>query len=200
MSLEAAFDCLSDQLRLLKDAVSELQLNVSGGYHPESPSRKASDGTSRREESPLPLERLADSVAELEGTVEHARHAASRAGKAVHYPRNLVEAQLGLIVIHRCLNSALKTFLVEVAAYDAVQTLVRMGRQKGGEWPEWVSLLKNVIEACAAPLHKAFQALGGCWEELAEKLSATSASVQATNIGQQITKLKITEAPVNELT
>jgi hypothetical protein len=77
----------------------------------------------------------------------------------------LAETQWALIVIQRCLNGVLKTFLEDVGTYDAAQTLILMGRRKGGKWPEWVALLKTVIEACRAPLHEAFRALSECWQD-----------------------------------
>jgi hypothetical protein len=187
MALEAAFGHLNDQLRLLKEAVDELQLNVSGDFYPETRLRKKTDGDSGREPAPLPVQQLADKVSELEGVVEEALHAASNAEQAVRHPRNLEEAQLVLIVIQRCLIKVLKTFLFEVAAYDTVKILVRMGRRQGGKWPQWISLLKTVIEGCSAPLHGSVHAVSVCWEELADKLSAKAISLQTTNIGQQIT-------------
>jgi hypothetical protein len=187
MGLETAFQLLCQQLGLLKEAVDELQLNLSGDYYPESRSPKKRDSDSGREQAPLPVQQLADKVSELEGAVEEARHAASNAERAGRHPRNLEEAQLALIVIQRCLNKVLKTFLFEVAAYDTIQILVRMGRRQGGKWPQWISLLKTVIEGCSSPLHGSVHAVSVCWEELAEKLSAKAISLQATNIGQQIT-------------
>jgi hypothetical protein len=200
MGLETAFELLSQQLGLLKEAVDELQLNLSGDYYPESRSPKKTDGDSGREQAPLPVQQLADKVSELEGAVEEARHAASNAERAGRYPRNLEEAQLALIVIQRCLNKTLKTFLFEVAAYDTIQTLVRMGRRQGGTWPQWILLLKTVIECCGAPLHGSVHALSACWEELAEKLSAKAISLQATNIGQQITIGQDPEKGAHEFT
>jgi hypothetical protein len=187
MGLETAFQFLCQQLGLLKEAVDELQLNLSGDYYPESQSPNKTDGDSRREQAPLPVQQLADKVSELEGAVEEARHAASSAERAGRHPRNLEEAQLALIVIQRCLNKILKTFFFEVTAYDTIQILVRMGRRQGGKWPQWISLLKTVIEGCSVPLYGSVHAASLCWEELTEKLSAKAISLQATNIGQQIT-------------
>lgn len=197
MALETAFQFLYEQLRLLKEAIDELQLNLSGDYYPES--GKRTDGDSGREQAPLPVQQLADKVSELEGAVEEARCAASNAERVIRHPRNLEEAQLALIVIQRCLNGLLKTFLIDVAAYDTVQGLMRMGRQKGGKWPQWISLLKTVIEGCIAPLHGSFNAVSVCWEELSEKLSAKAISSQATNIGQQIATRQNPEKAAHEL-
>jgi hypothetical protein len=200
MGLETAFQLLCQQLGLLKEAMDELQLNLSGDYYPQSRSPEKGDGDSGREQAPLPVQQLADKVSELEGAVEEARHAASSAGKASRHPGNLEEAQLALIVVQRCLNKFLKTFLFEVAAYDTIQILVRMGHRQGGKWPQWISLLKTVIEGCCEPLHGSVHAVAVCWEELAEKQSAKAISVRATNIGQQITTLQNPEKAAHEFT
>lgn len=200
MALERAFQLLREQLRLLKEALDELQLNVSGDYHPQSQSQQRIDGDSGREQAPLPVQQLADAVSELQGTIEEAQHAAAGAERAVRYPQNLLETQLALIVIQRCMNRVLKTFLEDVSAYDAMQTLFVMGRRKGGKWPEWVALVKTVVEACRVPLYETFQALSECWQELADKLSAKAISLQTTNIGQQITTGEIQEKAAHEFT
>jgi hypothetical protein len=200
MGIEHAFQLLCEQLRLLKEALDELQLNVSGDYHPQSQSQQRIDGDSVREQAPLPVQQLGDSVSELQGIIEEAQHAAEGADRAVHYPRRLLDAQLALIVIQRCMNGALKTFFEDVSAYEAMQTLIVMGRRKGGKWPEWVALVKTVIEACRAPLYETFQALSECWQELADKLSAKGISLQTTNIGQQITTREIQEKAAHEFT
>ena len=200
MAIERAFQLLCEQLRLLKEAVDELQLNVSGDYHPQSPSQQRIDGDSGREQAPLPVQQLADAVSELQGAIEEAQHAAARADRAVRYPRRLLETQLALIVIQRCMNGVLKILLEDVSAYETMQTLIVMGREKGGKWPQWVALVKTVIEACRAPLHETFQALSECWQELADKLSAKAISLQTTNIGQQITTREIQEKAAHEST
>jgi len=200
MALERAFQLLCERLKLLKEALDELQLNISGDYHPQSQSQQRIDGDSVREQAPLPVQQLGDSVSELQGIIEEAQHAAVGAERAVYYPRRLLDTQLALTVIQRCMNGALQTFLEDVSAYEAMQTLIVMGRRKGGKWPEWVALVKTVTEACRAPLYETFQALSECWQELADKLSAKAISLQTTNIGQQITTREKQEQAAHEFT
>jgi hypothetical protein len=200
MAIERAFQLLCEQLRLLKEAVDELYLNVSGDYHPESPSQQRVDGDPGREQAPLPVQQLADAVSELQGAIEEAQHAAARAERAVRHPWRLLETHLALIVIQRCMNGVLKILLEHVSAYGTMQTLIVMGRRKGGKWPEWVALVKTVIEACRAPLYETFQAISECWQELADKLSAKAISFQTTNIGQQIATRETQEKAAHEFT
>ena len=57
----------------------------------------------------------------------------------------------------------------------------------GGRWPQWTSAVRAATRDCWEPIHAAAQAVLGCWRELAEYLAASAPSIQATNIGQQIT-------------
>jgi hypothetical protein len=200
MAIDRAFQLLCEQLRLLKEAVDELHLNISGDYHPESPSQQRVDGDPGREQAPLPVQHLADVVSELQGKLEEAQHAAAGAELAARRPRRFFDLQLELIAIQRCMNGVLKTFLEEVNAYESMHTLFVMGRRKGGKWPAWVALMKTVIEACRGPLCGTFQALFECWEELADKLNASTVSLQTTNIGQQITTRENQNKHLHEFT
>ena len=200
MALERAFQLMSEQLRLLKEAVDELQLNVSGDYHPESQSERRINGDAGREEAPLPVQQMADAVSELQGAIDEAQHAAAAAERAARYPRRLLETHLALVLIQRRLNGILRIFLEEVNAYETMQTLLVMGHRKGGKWPAWVALVKSVIEACRPPLYETFQAVSECWQELTDKLSAKTISLQMTNIGRQITSGKIPEQAGHEST
>ena len=46
---------------------------------------------------------------------------------------------------------------------------------------------RRPIERCAVPMNAVAAAMVECWSELTERLARNSVSVQATNIGQQIT-------------
>jgi hypothetical protein len=61
-----------------------------------------------------------------------------------------------------------------------------MGRERGREWREWSQEVKTGIERCDPPVRTAARATLECWSELADRLARNSVSVQATNIGQQI--------------
>jgi hypothetical protein len=200
MAIDRAFQLLCERLSLLKEAVDELQLNVSGDYYPQNSTDQPIDGDAVREQPPLPVQQLADAVSELQGALEEAQHAAAGAQQAVRYPRRLLDTQLALIVIQRCMNAVLKIFFQDVNAYASIQRLIAMGRRKGGKWPQWVALVKTVIETCQSPLYETFQALFECWQELTDKMSAKGVSLQTTNIGQQIGIHKNQETTVHEFT
>ena len=62
-----------------------------------------------------------------------------------------------------------------------------MARDRGKAWMNWMTLVHTIINTLREKMLETWQALCQCWEELAEKLSDGAVSVQATNIGQQIT-------------
>lgn len=189
MAIEHAFRILCKRLKVLKEAVDELQLNISGDYYPQSRSNHPAGVDEGREQAPFPVEQLGDAVSELQGAIDEAQHAAFAATeRAVRHPRRLPEIQTALITIQRCINAVLKTYLEDVDAYEAMQRLAVMANRKGGEWPKWVALVRTVIQACRSPLHETLQALLECWQELAEATAAKAISLQTTTIGQQITK------------
>ena len=53
----------------------------------------------------------------------------------------------------------------ELAAFDRIQGLQRLGRERGGEWPGWAHAVKLAVESCAAPLDGVQHALLACWRE-----------------------------------
>jgi hypothetical protein len=186
MAIEAAFAILSQQLDRLQEEIRDLQLNLTD-YYPLKNCRPIANGEPEWELAPPPVVSLADKTSDMGGAIEEALSSGREAGLAIRHPRRLVETQLALITIQHCLNRTLTIFLAEVAPYDTVQTLVEMGRELGGSWPQWTDVVKVAINTCGTRLEEAFRALAECWEELVEKFSADSASMYATNIGQQIT-------------
>lgn len=188
MAIEHSFRLLRRRLTLLKEAVDELHLNISGDYYPQSRPNHQAGVDEVREQPPFPVEQLDDAVSDLQGAIEEAQHAAATTERALRYPRRLPEIQTALITIQRCMNGVLKTYLEDVYAYESMQRLAVMGSRKGGEWPKWVALVRTVIQACRSPLYETFQALLECWQELAEITAPKAISLQTAMIGQQITK------------
>jgi len=198
MAIETTFEALQRQLEQLKAEFSELRVNAED-FYPASGACQSQNGH-KSDEPPPPVVSLADKAADLEGEAQEGLLAANKGAQAVRHPRNLVEALMALGTVQRSLNKILRQYLVEVAAYDALQTLVQMGRELGDGWPRWSELIKAVINDCRDHLVQAFQALAACWLELADKSAANSVSVQATNIGQQITMRENMNPTVEEVT
>jgi hypothetical protein len=172
MSMEAAFESLRRALAGLQEAVSALQVTITE----DKPARGAA----------VLVDQLDNLVTDMSGMLEEAddRAEALRTDK----PNGpLHETQRTLRDIHGLINRFAALYAGELAAHDQIAQLLEMGRERGREWREWSLVVKTAIERCAAPMKTVAEALVECWGELAGQLERNSISVQATNIGQQIT-------------
>jgi len=186
MSLELAFELLRNRLRSLTEEVEELHVNAAEFF---PPSRRAArgNGDQRKERPPSPAESLAENALVLQGDLQTALIALEKIFPAIRPPRNLQRAQSGLSEFHQFLNEALIRFRTEVAEPNKLKNLSAMARDRGKAWLNWMTLVHTIINTLREKMLETWQALCQCWEELAEKLSDGAVSVQATNIGQQIT-------------
>jgi len=173
MSLEATFDSLRSDLARLQDAVSALLVTVTE----DKPARGAV----------VLVDRLDNLVTELSSILEEADARAVQALQGSQPNGRLEESRAALRDIHELLNRFTSRYAGELATYDHIAQLLEMGGERGREWRQWSQVVKTAIERCAAPMRVVAEATLDCWSELAERLARNSVSVQATNIGQQIT-------------
>ncbi|MFN0101394.1 MAG: hypothetical protein ACKV2U_04805 [Bryobacteraceae bacterium] len=173
MSLEGAFESLRREFTRLQEAVSALHVTVTE----DKPARGAA----------VLVDRLDNLVTDLSGTLEEADARAAHAvqGSGLNGPLDAV--RIALRRIHELLNGFTALYTGDLASHDRISRLLEMGRERGREWREWSQEVKTAIERCAPPMKAAAAAILECWSELAERLARNSVSVQATNIGQQIT-------------
>jgi hypothetical protein len=199
MAIETTFERLERALEKLKTELEELRVNATDFFPvPRTPGRK--NGQDPDETPPPPVVMLADTAADLEGEVEQGHQASREACQAVRHPRNLAHAQVALATVQLALNRLLRKLVLELATYDALQTLVQMARQRGKAWADWASLVKSLVNLCEQRALDAAEALADCWQDLTDKLAVNSVSVQATNIGQQITAREPLTATAQEFT
>jgi hypothetical protein len=141
----------------------------------------------------VPVEHLDEKVIELTGGVEEALASLREAAQASQPDGPLEAVRLGLRHTHDALNrvtaSYVSLFVADAPEDDSVMAvLLTMGLEggPGSPWWDWTGAVKTSIEQCAMPLQSAATSLLECWSELVERLARHSVSVQATNIGQQI--------------
>jgi len=84
-------------------------------------------------------------------------------------------------------NAMVELFDSRMASYGRLQRLCRFGREKGGAWRDWAAQVRKGLDRCRRPMDDLNRALFNCWQEVADRLGGNAVSVQATNIGQQIT-------------
>jgi hypothetical protein len=171
VALEATFRGLSVSLHHLHDALNALQVTL-GDKPPDDESA------------------LADSVEtvvlDLLGTLHEARRAALNARKALGHPPDLDRARRALTLCQERFHRIEQQFASDLVSYEKMKELARLGAERR-TWLPWSSTVKQGIEQCRQPLEQTSTALASCWQELAERLGTMNISVQATNVGQQIT-------------
>jgi hypothetical protein len=172
VSLEAALASLRRELAHLHEVVSTLRVTVVE----DRPTRGAV----------VLVDHLDNLVTELSSALEEAD---SHAAQALQIDPNGPLENVRAIArnIHDLLNRFATKYVDELASHDHIAQLLEMGRERGREWREWTLEVKTAIERCRTPMNVVASAMVDFWTELAERLARNSVSVQATNIGQQIT-------------
>jgi len=171
VALEATFRNLSVCLRHLHEALNELKVTL--GDKPPKDESAVADG-------------VETSLLDLKGTLHEARKAALNARRAVEYPVDLDQARRALAICQQRFQRIEQQFASDLVSYEKLKELDRLGNERRA-WLPWSSTVKQGIEQCRQPLAQTSAALAGCWQELTERLGTMSISVQAKNVGQQIT-------------
>lgn len=172
MALEATFRQLSVSLHKLHDALNALHVTV--GDKPPDDDAALADG-------------LENAVLDMMGTLHEARKSSMEARRAVGGPVDLDGARRALTVCQTKFHRLEQQFGAELVSYEKLKELARLGRTRRHEWLPWAHSTKAGIEQCREPIELASKAVAACWQELAERLGSTNISMQATNVGQQIT-------------
>ena len=170
MALESTFRNLSVSLHRLHDGLSALQVTL--GDKPPDDESALADG----------VETI---VLDLMGTLHEAQKAALEARQAVGHPLDLDRARRGLTLCQERFHSIEQQF-ADLVSYEKLKELTRLGNTRRA-WLPWSSTVKQGIEQCQPALEQTSIALTECWQELAERLGTVNISMQATNVGQQIT-------------
>lgn len=128
---------------------------------------------------------LSDAVLAASGFLEEARQAAGEAHRAVLGSLDADGARRALIRCQKRFHRFAAHFASEFGSYDRIDDLRSVGRERGQDWRNWVTVVTQALEQCREFLEEARNALFLCWQELTERMSMTSVPVRATNIGQQ---------------
>ena len=173
MSLESTFELLLAELAKLQEIVTALQVTVAEDkpMHGEA----------------VLVDWLDNSVTDLLGALEEASGCAARGLQGLQRGAPWKESRTALRSVHELVIRFAHKYVVELAAHDSISRLLEMGAERGRAWQQWVKVVKSAMERCVGPLKVVESALLDCWVELGEQLARGSVSVQATNIGQQIT-------------
>jgi hypothetical protein len=172
VALSAAFEELCVKLCGLQNVMRELAVSAA-------------------EDKPLGddvllAERFSDAAEDLHGWLEETLNAAQSAHQAATHPADLETARQCLVTCQERFNIFAQRFASDLAHYDHLAELTRLGRVRKGEWRAWAGIVRDNVERCQQPLREITVALFRCWQEMAERASLSSVNMHATNIRQQI--------------
>jgi hypothetical protein len=169
MALEKTFREFSTQLQKLHDRLQELQVTV------------VEDRPAKNDA--VIVDSLDYAVTDLLGWLNETVEAAKTAEAATGQRFDLSQARRSLTVCQERFRQVEQGFAANLVSYEKVKDLTSFGKERRGEWPSWVTSVKQGIEQCRQPLEDAGKAMGECWEELAERVGGVSVSVNTTSVG-----------------
>jgi hypothetical protein len=172
VALEQTFAELQRHLRTLQEALEALGTTVDE----DKPTR----------DDVVVASRLSDDLLGVRGLLEEAVGAADDACRAITYPLDGDRARRALTACQQHFHLFAHSFSFELACYDRIDDLSCVGRERGQEWLNWVSVVKQALEQSCGLVEEVRSAAFLCWQELAERIANTTVSIQNTSIGQHI--------------
>ena len=170
MSLATACRTLCVRLEQLREAISAVRLAVV-------------------EDKPLRgdvalVERRGNSIEDILGAVEETLAKASSAHRALQNDEDARRVRRALVACQERFNEISHRFSTELVSYERVMELTRLGRERGGEWLAWSSIVRESLRRCEQAVFETTGALLSCWREVVEKEDG-GVTVHTTAIGQQ---------------
>jgi hypothetical protein len=170
--LAATFQELCVKLLSLQDAMRDLAVSAAED-------RPLRGGV-------LLADRLSDAAEDLQGWLKGALEAAEGAHQAVIHPTDLETVRQCLVSCQELFNVFTQRFASDLAHYEQMAELMRLGQERKGEWQAWAKIVRSNVERCQQPVHEITQALFRCWQEVAEQASKNNISIRTTSIGHQV--------------
>jgi hypothetical protein len=172
MAMRESYNTLASAVAHLDDALTGLRFTVV-------------------EDEPSPSHALVtafgDAVEDLSGWLREAAPSVVAGARAASDQSDLQAVWRGLEAGQEAANRMGQRLSEDLLAYDVVDQLSRLGRERGREWASWASTVRQGLDDVQGRLHLVNAALLECWKELAERNGSTWVSVRATNIGQHLT-------------
>lgn len=169
MALEDSFATLTRRLEGLHEAVDALRVALTED-RPEG-------------DDVLLFDIFGDALTDGQGWLEEALAAARPAqceaaasSDAAHARRLLVASQGGFDRFSERLST-------DLSAYERVEELTALARERGGGWPRWVEGVRRLLAACGRLTQDCNRAFFDCWREAASRAVAPAVSVHNANVG-----------------
>ena|SRR5579863_7509687 len=172
MAMELTFRQLFEQLKRLKEMLDPLRCLL-----PDDPLNM---------EVAL-VQHLRESVETASGWLEACLDQSQAAQSNLGRSADLNRSRRALTRCQASFDEMEHTFSGELLSYDKMREIAGLGARRRGIWLIWSQNVKRDLDVCRYELDLTRKALTACWQELAEHAGTTNISVQATNVGQQIT-------------
>lgn len=172
MAMELTFRQLFEQMKRLKEMLDPLRCLL-----PDDPLNM---------EVAL-VQHLRESVETASGWLEDCLDQSQAAQNNLRRSADLNRSRRALTRCQTSFDEMERTFSAELLSYDKMREITGLGARRRGVWLIWSQNVKRDLDVCRYELDLTRKALTACWQELAEHAGTTNISVQATNVGQQIT-------------
>jgi hypothetical protein len=180
MAIEQAFAELGHHVRTLQEALEALGTTVDE----DRPTR----------DDVVVSSRLSDDLLAARGLLAEVLTASGDACQAVAYPLDGDRARRALTACQRQFQQFAYAFSFELTGWDRLDDLTSVGRERGPGWLDWVTVVKQGLEQSRMLSAEVGNALFLCWQELAERIAATTISIRNTSIGQQVSAAELQES------
>lgn len=164
MALEASFKELQARLSTAREAFTDLKVAVIE----DSP----------RKGAPVLVDQLGDAATDLLGWLEEATEAAAQGLAEAERPRDLEGAEAALLTCAERCQQVAQRFASGLLSCNRIVEIHDLGRERGREWRLWSGSVEEAIHHGQEGLLGAFEALFGCFREIADKKPETTPRVR----------------------
>jgi hypothetical protein len=126
-----------------------------------------------QEDDVVLVDMFADTADELRGWLAEALDAAIEAEQATRSALDVDAVRRALATCQTNVDRLAERFAADLVAYERIAALVRVGRDRGGEWRAWANSTRQAIEECQKPLSSVQSATSQSWQELVERACAS---------------------------
>ena len=136
---------------------------------------------------PAVVDWLEDRASKFLALIEEGTEAAVKGAYALETPADLHAAGMELMAAQDRFNHLSRAYTAELASYSRIDELVRIGRERGGEWALWSATVRHALESCQDRVFRLADALLECWRELVDRTERAGVHVHASAVGQRLT-------------
>lgn len=158
MALDTALAGLADALERLQRAFENLSWAVVQGQ-PQAGTGHAL------------VDRYEAATQDVLGALDEARVAAEHGHDVARERFDAAGARHALTTCQQRLTLAAHRYYDDLVAFEWIDGLNRVARERRGEWVGWVEGVRDALGRCAPPLQDANEAVLRCWQDLTEGIA-----------------------------